>query len=144
MAGPGGNDAHAAERIGMTDGRQRQQAVDEAPHAIAKDPAVLAASRQRAIPEASDLEPKRVQRRLVHGVGIEFGRPRGSWRFSSLALSIARRGHISTMATFPEAPLRSRKVGFPESGSDLGFPSQAFPLARKLKCDFFIYYTSPV
>ena len=24
-------------------------------------------------------------------------------------------------ATFPEAPLRSRTVGFPESGSDLGY-----------------------
>ena len=121
MAGPGGNDAHAAERIGMTDGRQRQQAVDEAPHAIPKDRVVLAASRQRAIPEASDLEPKQIQRRLVHGVGIEFGRPRGSGGFSRPALSIARRVHNPAMATFPEAPLRSGKVGFPQSGSDLAF-----------------------
>lgn len=31
------------------------------------------------------------------------------------------------VATFPQAPLRSRTVGFPQPGSDLGFPSSAFP-----------------
>ncbi len=36
-------------------------------------------------------------------------------------------------ATFPQAPLRSRTVGFPESGSDLGFPPRAFPRAMRLK-----------
>src|SRR5713101_485629 len=51
-----GNDAHAAQGIGMTDRRQWQPAVDEAPHAIPKDAAVLAASRQRAMPEPSHLE----------------------------------------------------------------------------------------
>ncbi len=35
---------------------------------------------------------------------------------------------------FRGPPLRSRTVGFPESGSDLGFPPQAFPLAARLKC----------
>ena len=34
-------------------------------------------------------------------------------------------------ATFPQAPLRSRKAGFPRSGSDLGFPSWAFPDSRR-------------
>lgn len=34
-------------------------------------------------------------------------------------------------ATFPQAPLRSRKAGFPRSGSGLGFPSWAFPDARR-------------
>ena len=33
--------------------------------------------------------------------------------------------------TFPQAPLRSRKAGFPRSGSDLGFPSWAFPDTRR-------------
>jgi hypothetical protein len=33
--------------------------------------------------------------------------------------------------TFPQAPLRSRKAGFPRSGSDLGFPSWAFPETRR-------------
>jgi len=31
------------------------------------------------------------------------------------------------LATFPEAPLRSRTVGFPESGSDLGFSPGGLP-----------------
>ena len=53
-----GDDAHAAQRIGMTDDRQRQPAVDEAPHAVPQDAAVLAAPRQRAIPEPAHLEPK--------------------------------------------------------------------------------------
>ena len=63
-----GEDAHAAERIGMTDGRQRQPASDETPHAVPKDAAILAASRQRAMPEPSHLEPKEKQRRLIHDV----------------------------------------------------------------------------
>ena len=38
------------------------------------------------------------------------------------------------ITTFPQAPLRSRTVGFPESGSDLGCPPTAFPYAVRLKC----------
>ena len=60
-----GEDAHAAEWIGMTDGRQRQAASDETPHAVPKEAAILATPRQRAIPEASHLEPKETQRRSV-------------------------------------------------------------------------------
>ena len=37
-----GDDAHAPQRIGMTDSRQRQPASDEAPHAVPKDAAILA------------------------------------------------------------------------------------------------------
>src|SRR5947209_10558482 len=62
-----GENAHAAQGIGMTDGRQRQPASDEAPHTIPKDAAVLAAPRQRAVPEPSYSEPKNPQRRCVHG-----------------------------------------------------------------------------
>src|SRR5437016_11871630 len=62
-----GENAHAAQGIGMTDGRRRQPAVDEAPHTIPKDAAVLAAPRQRAMPEPPYLEPKDPQRRYVHG-----------------------------------------------------------------------------
>src|SRR5438309_12128483 len=58
-----GENAHAAQGIGMTDGRQRQPASDEAPHTIPKDAAVLAAPRQRAVPEPSYSEPKNPQRR---------------------------------------------------------------------------------
>jgi hypothetical protein len=65
-----GKNAHAAQGIGMTDRRQRQPAVDEAPHAIPKDAAVLAAPRQRAMPEPPDLEPKDPQRVLVQGHSV--------------------------------------------------------------------------
>jgi hypothetical protein len=41
---------------------------------------------------------------IVKLVGIELRRASCRWRFTVLALSIARRVHISTMATFPEAP----------------------------------------
>src|SRR5215469_550676 len=61
-----GDDAHAAQRVGMTDSRQRQPAVNEAPHAVPEDTAVLAAPRQRVFPEPADPEPKHLQRRLVH------------------------------------------------------------------------------
>ena len=60
-----GNDAHAAQGIGMTDERHRQPAVDEAPHTIPEDAAVLAAPRQRAMPEPPYLETKNPQRVLV-------------------------------------------------------------------------------
>ncbi len=60
-----GDDAHAAQGIGMTDGRRRQPASDEAPHAIPRDAPFLAAPRQRAMPEPSHLEPKKPQRLLV-------------------------------------------------------------------------------
>jgi len=50
-----GEDAYASQGIGMTDGRQRQPASDEAPHAIPKDAAVLATPRQRAFPKYRDV-----------------------------------------------------------------------------------------
>ena len=62
-----GNDAHAAQGIGMTDRRPGQPASDEAPHAFPEDAAILAAPRQRAMPEPPYLEPKYVQRSLVQG-----------------------------------------------------------------------------
>jgi hypothetical protein len=65
-----GEDAHAAQGVGMTDGRRGQPASDEAPHAIPKHAAFVAAPRQRAMPEAPDLEPKENQRRLVHGHSV--------------------------------------------------------------------------
>ena len=65
-----GDDAHAAQGIGMTDGRRRQPTSDEAPHASPKDTAILAAPRQRAMPEPSHLESKKSQRRVVHGHSV--------------------------------------------------------------------------
>jgi len=40
---------------------------------------------------------------------------------------------IPPSSMFPQAPLRSRTVGFPEYGSDPGFPLMAYPNIRKLK-----------
>ena len=54
----------------MTERRPWQPAVDEAPHAIPKDAAVLAAPRQRAMPELSHLESEDPQRRSVHGHAV--------------------------------------------------------------------------
>src|SRR5438034_965115 len=65
-----GSNAHAPQRIGMTDRRQRQPASNETPHAIPKDAAVLAPPRQRAMPIPADSEPKNRQRRLVHGHSV--------------------------------------------------------------------------
>src|SRR6266436_3136830 len=65
-----GNDAHAAQGIRMADGRQRQPASDKAQHAIPKNAAVLAAPRQRAVPEPPYLESKEPQRRGVHGHSV--------------------------------------------------------------------------
>src|SRR5438876_7408847 len=60
-----GDDAHAAQGIGMTDDRQRQPASDEAPHAIPQNAAFLAAPRQRAMPEPPYLGSKNPQRVVV-------------------------------------------------------------------------------
>src|ERR1700730_15366139 len=60
-----GDDAHAAQGIGMTDGRQRQPASDKAPHAVTQNAAVLTAPGKRAIQEPPYLEPKDPQRVLV-------------------------------------------------------------------------------
>ncbi len=60
-----GDDAHAPQRIGMTDRRRRQPAGDETPHTIPQDAAVLVAPRQRAMPEPPHLEPKNPQRVVV-------------------------------------------------------------------------------
>ena len=48
-----GDDTHAAQGVGMTDGRRRQPASDKAPHAVPQDAAVLAAPRKR-LREASE------------------------------------------------------------------------------------------
>jgi hypothetical protein len=62
-----GEDAHAAQRIGMTDGRHRQPTSDEAPHTIPEYATVLATPRQRTMPEPSHLESKRASAELFMG-----------------------------------------------------------------------------
>ena len=51
----------------MTDTGRRQPAVNEAPHTIPQDTAILATPRQSAVPKPSRVESKNPQRRLVHG-----------------------------------------------------------------------------
>ena len=66
-------------------------------------------------------------------VGMELGRAAVRWRVTIPALSVVRWVPISTSVTSPEAPLQSRKVGFPDSGFRLGFPQEAFPRMREAK-----------
>ena len=75
---------------------------------------------------AVGLSPPRLAALSAATVGIELVRARFRWRVTAPALSIARRVHNSTMATFHEAPLQSRKVGFPDSGFGLGFSERPF------------------
>jgi hypothetical protein len=65
-----GKDAYASQGIGMTDGRHRHPASDEAPHAIPKYAAFLAAPRKRAMPKPPYLESKKSQRRIVQGHSV--------------------------------------------------------------------------
>src|SRR6267378_4442891 len=62
-----GNDAKPAQRIRMTDASRGQPAVDKPPHPVPEHATGLTPSRQRTMPEPADLEPKSVERRLVHG-----------------------------------------------------------------------------
>src|SRR6266851_4400704 len=62
-----GDDAKAAQGIGVTDADRRPPAINQPPHAVPEDPAVLTTSRQRAMPEPARVEPKQVERRSVHG-----------------------------------------------------------------------------
>ena len=77
------------------------------------------------------------------GVGIELGRADVRPRVSSPALSVAEWVPSSAMATFPQAPLRSRMVGFPESGSDLGNAHKTFPMAAEFKCSVHMHSATP-
>ena len=51
-----GDDAKSPQRIGVADAGRRQPAVDEPPHPVPANSAVLAASTKRAMPEVADLE----------------------------------------------------------------------------------------
>src|SRR6266851_5295228 len=57
-----GDDAKSPERVGMPDAGRGQPAVDEPPHPVPEDAAVLTPARQRTMPEPAHLEPKHVQR----------------------------------------------------------------------------------
>src|SRR3989449_2251603 len=65
-----GDDAKSPQGIGVADARGRQPAVDEPPHPVPENPAVLATPRESALPEPTHLEPEDAQRRTVHGHSV--------------------------------------------------------------------------
>src|SRR5882762_9197744 len=160
-----GDNAHAAQRIGMTDRRQRQPASDEAPHSVPENPAVLAPPRQRAMPIPTDSESKHRQRRLVLGHSVVARFPRevlpyvlgvsdraGLWYTSRyrctgwglphlLTASSSRSNSLTRLNTRPAHSLVNASTP----------PSRAAPhdsgsmwVADPLSYDSFIHYTSPV
>ena len=60
-----GSDAKPSQRIGVTDTSRRQKATNKTPHPVPENPAHLASSRQRAMPEAAHLESEQVERRAL-------------------------------------------------------------------------------
>ena len=54
----------------MTDAGRRQPAGNEPPHPVPEYATGLTPSRQRTMPEPADLEPKSVERGLVHGHAV--------------------------------------------------------------------------
>src|ERR1700756_3629445 len=65
-----GDDAEAAQGIGMTDLGQGQPSGDEALHTLPEDTTVLATPRKRTMPEPSYSEPEQRQRWRVHGYSV--------------------------------------------------------------------------
>src|SRR5258708_35585301 len=57
-----GDNAQAAQGIRMTSAGGRQPAVDQAPHPVPEHSGFLTAPQDRAMPEPTYSEPKRVQR----------------------------------------------------------------------------------
>jgi len=89
-----------------------------------------------------DLGPRWIRSLLSCRVGIELECADFRRRVTSPALSVTEWVPSSAMATFLQAPLRSRTVGFPESGSDLGSTTHlAFPMPEALKCSVHIHAT---
>jgi len=156
-----GNDAHTSQRIGMTDSRHRQPAIEEAPHTIPKDAAVLAPPRQRAMPKPAHSEAKKRQRRLVHGHPVvaevsTYNRPQPLALFgdgfvhSSLKLGLhlvhlqrRRPGGSFLRGCIPGPYASPVNASTPPSRAA---PHDAGPMwvAAPLSYDFCIHYTSPV
>jgi hypothetical protein len=118
-----GEDTYAMQGIGVTDGRRRKPASDEASHAIPKHAAFVAAPRQRAMPEPPHLEPKEIQRRLVP------------------TASASRRKKLTRLNTRPaRSPVNASTLLLRAAPHDSGPMWVTVPLSY----DFCIHYTSPV
>jgi hypothetical protein len=146
-----GEDAYASQGIGMTDGRQRQPASDEAPHAIPKDAAFLAAPRKRAMPKPSYLESKKSQRRIVHGHSV-MADVSTHHRLQPLAYFADGCMHAPLKFGFHLVQLRLQSLAYPRSPVNAStLPLRAAPhdsgpmwVVDPLSYDFCIHYTSPV
>jgi hypothetical protein len=148
-----GEDAHAMRGIGMTDGRRWQPAIDEAPHAIPKHAAFVAAPRQRAMPEPSHLESKEKQRRSVHGHSVIADvsthhrlQPLAQFRDGFMHAPLKLGFHLVQLRLqsfaygLPQHPVNASTLLLRAAPHDSGPMWVAIPLS----CDFCIHYTSPV
>jgi hypothetical protein len=134
-----GDDAHAAQGIGMTDGRRRQPSSDEAPHAMPQNAAFVAAPRKRAMPEPPYLESKDAQRVVVQG--------------HCVISDVSAHHRLQPLAHFGDgfmhASLNTRPARSPVNASTLLLrtaPHDSGPMwvASSHSYDFCIHYTSPV
>jgi len=119
-----------------------------------EDPAVLAAPRQRAVPEPPDSEPKYPQRGLVSAYVHGISDRAGLWYTSryrctrwglplSPRASASRRVVLTRLNTRPaRAPANASTPPLRAAPHDSGPMWVANPLLRS--CDFRIHYTSPV
>ncbi len=124
-----GDNAQAAQGLGMTDDRYGQPAVDKAPHAIPKDGRGLSPHKSYGIVGYSyplqltgRVFPARCPGRVLLWQ-VPFGRRVRWWRGSGLRM----------MPTFPPPPLSFRTAGFPQYGWKVGLSGSAFPHVAQVK-----------
>ena len=65
-----GDDAQSAQRISIVGANEGEPAINQLPHPVPGNATVLAAPRQRAMPEPAGLEPEDVQRHYIHGHAV--------------------------------------------------------------------------
>ena len=134
-----GEDAHAAQRIVMVDANGREPAIDQPPHPVPSNSAVLTSPRQRALPEPASPEPEDVQRRCVHGRPVI---AEMSTHHRTQPLPHFRDGSM-------HAPLNTRPARPPVHASAPPFrtaPQDSGPMwvANPSTYDCFIHYIMPV
>jgi len=152
-----GDNAHAAQGIGMTDGRQRQPARDQAPHTIPKDAAIHRRTsldfpmRPRATAALGELGISRFPREVslyLHGVSDRAGLWRTlRYRCTRWGLppaptaSASRRKVLTRLNTRPaHSPINASTPPLRAAPHDSG----PMWVATSHSYDFCIHYTSPV
>src|SRR2546425_10920992 len=107
-----GDDAHALERIGMTDVGRWKPASDQPIHACPGQPLTFTATPKREVPVATNLKPKAEDSSAV-GVDSVVAREATDHRAKPLSLFGNRRMHALSqfgfdLLKFPAQPLSSR------------------------------------